>query len=225
MRHFFLITSLVSFYVLTGQAQKATQEALQRACSCFSGTSIEGLEEEQLLAHVDSCLEEGLYVNLSGVLREQGASLDQDNTMFALAQYLQQELGRNCVSFRQVTKALARNQLEEVKEDNQRSSGLLYQFNSNQQFPIFILLTPDNELEEFIWLKEFDGSTRFMQGIKPHLYTTVEIVWKEVELYDQVTNSYPYYKEIILIEVREKIDKPQRKAWIKAYERASKRKD
>ena len=158
-------------------------------------------------------------------MREHGASLDNDSSMFALAHYLEQELTGGCASFRQATKGLAAKQLEEIKIKNKSSVGLLYQFNTNQQFPIFTLINRDNEAEDFIWLHEFDGSTRFMQGIKPYWYTPVEIVWKEVELYDRVTNQYLYYKEVLLIEEQEKIDKKRRKGWIKAYERAPKRKD
>lgn len=225
MIRFYLVTTIILFGIPVGHAQKATQEALQLACACFEGTPLEDLVEQQLTTRIDSCLGEGLYVNLTGVLREQGASLDRDSSMYRLAQYLQQQLTQRCASFRQVTKALANNQLEEVKVKNQRTEGVFYQFNTNQQFPIFVLLTFENELEDFLWLHEFDGSTRFMQGIKPFLYTKVEIVWREVELYDRLTNSYAIYREILLIEEKEEIDKKERKAWIKAYERTLKRKD
>ncbi|MGH1335097.1 MAG: hypothetical protein ACRBFS_03140 [Aureispira sp.] len=224
MTHFCLFLILL-FCGESLQAQKATKEALQRACNCLDGTNLEKGEGLLLTMRVDSCLEEGLYVNLSGVLREQKASIDNDSSMFALAQYLQDALTRNCSSFREAAKSLASNQLEEVKVENQRTKGLLYQFNTNQQFPIFVVITPDYKLENFLWFHEFDGSTRFMKGIKPYLYTPVEIVWREVELYDRVNGRYPYYKEILLIEEQEKIDKKSRKAWIKAYERSSKRKD
>lgn len=211
--------------VATAQAQKATQEALNIACACLSDHTLKELEASRITVLVDSCLEEGLYVNFSGVMREHEANLDHDSSMFALAQHLEQELTRGCASFRQATKGLAANQLEEVKMENKNSMGLLYQFNTNQQFPIFTLINADNEAENFIWLHEFDGSTRFMQGIKPYWYTPVEIVWKEVELYDWVTHQYLYYKEVLLIEEQKKINKKRRKAWINAYERALKRKD
>lgn len=225
MQQLYWIILLFFPLIMWGQNQKATQEALGIACNCLQGVSWEKVEQEKLSNKVDSCLEEGLYVNFSGVMKEQGASLDKDSSMLALAQYLQQELTRSCASFRQASKSLATQQLQEIKQENQSSQGILYALNTNQQFPVFVLLTVDNQLEKFVWLHEFDGSTRFMQGIKPYWYTQVEIVWKEVELYDQVTNSYPYYKEILLIEEKEKIDKKRRKAWIKAYEQAAKRKD
>lgn len=206
-------------------AQKATQEALQGACACLEGSSMEGLTGDFLSARIDSCLQEGLYVNLSGVLREQGASLNNDSSLFALAQYLQQALTRDCAGFRQIAKGLAAEQLTEVKATHQRSSGILYQLNTNQQFPVFVLLTEEDKLEQFLWLREFDGSTRFMQGLQPYLYTKVDIVWQDTELYDGVTNRYIYYQEVLLIEETEKIDKATRKAWVKRYERSSKRKD
>lgn len=208
---------------LCGQDQKATQEALRLACTCLQGVEWKTIPTKHLSSKIDSCLEEGLYVNFSGVMREQGASLDNDSSMLALAQYLQQELMRSCASFREASKGLAAQQLQEIKQENQTSQGILYSFNTNQQFPIFVLLTADYQLEEFVWLQEFDGSTRFMQGIKPYWYTPVEIVWEEVELYDQVTQSYLYHKKVLLIEEQEKIDKKRRKAWMKAYEQGAKK--
>jgi hypothetical protein len=205
--------------------QAATEEALQRACTCLETVPVTELAIAQLATQVDSCLEEGLYVNLSGVLREQGANLDNDSSMLVLAQYLEQELTRGCRGFRQISQQLAAEQLQEVKQENQRSTGILYALEDQQRFPTFLLLNKEQELEAFLWLHEFDGSTRFMQGIKPYWYTEVEIVWREVELYDASTNSYPFYKEIILIEEKGNIDKRRRKAWIKAYEQSSKRKD
>lgn len=220
-----LILMLLLQLVTIVPAQKATKEAIKGACACLSVYSLQTLEEQRINMLVDSCLEEGLYVNFSGVMREHGASLDNDSSMMALAHHLEQELTRDCDAFRQASKSLAASQLEEIKSKNKRSTGLLYLFNTNQQFPIFTLINTDNEAEDFIWLHEFDGSTRFMQGIKPYWYIPVEIVWKEVELYDKVTQQYLYYKEIILIEEQEKIDKKRRKAWIKAYERTLKSKD
>lgn len=225
MMRFCLTLVILLQLVAVVQAQKATKEALSRACACLSARSLEELQGIGATVLVDSCLEEGLYVNFSGVMREHGASLDNDSSMLALAQYLEQELTRACGSFRQVAKGLAANQLEEIKIENKSSVGLLYQFNTNQQFPLFTLINKNNEAENFIWLHEFDGSTRFMQGIKPYWYTPVEIVWKEVELYDRVTQQYLYYKEVLLIEEQEKIDKKRRKAWVNAYERTLKGKD
>lgn len=205
------------FFPLCLIAQTATEEALERACACFGSLVVDSLSYKRLSAVADSCLEEALYTNLTGVLKENQASLDDNDAMFRVAQQLHHALLEDCQGFRQFSKALAGYQVTEVKAKNQSSTGLLYGFNTNQQFPIITILTQDLQTLDFVWFREFDGSTRFMNGIEDYQNRVVEIVWKDLELYDVVTQSYPFYKEIILIEEVQELSNKERKDWVKRY--------
>lgn len=203
--------------------QSATQEALELACVCLEYDSLP--PPHRLSPLLDSCIGEGLYRNLTGVLREQGARLDMDSSFFRVAQYLHEALSRDCIYFRDFTQNLAAQQLEVVKEKNQQSRGLLYEFNTAQQFPTLVLITPENRLEHYLWLHEFDGSTRFMNGIKTYQNSQMLVVWKAVELYDVVTQSYRIHREILLVEEDGPLTNKERRAWIKRYHKAVKTKD
>lgn len=208
-----------------GSAQTATEEALANACICFETTARTEVSPERLIPLTDSCLSEGLYVNLTGVLREQGGRYDNDSSLYAVAQYLHEELSRSCPGFRQMTHALAAQQLEMVKTEHQQTRGLIYEYNDAQQFPVIVLLTESQQLEHFLWLREFDGSTRFMDGVQPYRFTRLLIVWQEVELYDRVTRNYRLYKEILLIEEESTVSSKERRAQLQSYKRAIKGKD
>lgn len=203
--------------------QSATQEALELACVCLEYDSLP--PQHRLSPLLDSCIGEGLYRNLTGVLREQGAQLDTDSSLFRVAQYLHEALNRDCIYFRELTQGLAAQQLEVVKEENQQSRGFLYGFNTEQQFPTLDLITPENRLERYLWLHEFDGSTRFINGIKAYQNSRIIVIWKAVELYDVVTQSYRIHREILLVEEDGPLTSKERRAWIKRYRKAVKTKD
>ena len=204
--------------LLFGQI-RATEEAFDKACTCFNVVDFVNLDQAHLSIKADSCIEEALYTNLTGVLKENNTSFEDSEGMLKLAKIMHEYLLKNCEGFQQFSKQMATQQVTEIKQKNNSNIGLLYDFNTNQQFPIISILTEKNEVLEFIWFREFDGSTRFMDGIKAYQNTVVEIIWKDVELYDVVTRSYPFYKEIILIEELRRIDKKERKAWVRSYEK------
>lgn len=200
----------------------ATEEALEKACACFDGVDFINLDQRYFSTKADSCLEEALYTNLTGVLKEQNTSLEDSEGMLKVAKVMHQYLLENCAGFQTFSKGMASQEVTEIKQKNKSNIGLLYSFNTNQQFPIITILTEDNEALEFIWFREFDGSTRFMSGIKDYENTVVEIVWKEVELYDVVTQKYPFYKEIVLIEELKVIEKKERRTWVRGFEKGRK---
>jgi hypothetical protein len=209
--------------LLLGQTT-ATEEAFGKACACFNAVDFINLDQKYFSIKADSCIEEALYTNLTGVLKENNTSLEDSEGMLKVAKVMHQYLLKNCEGFQQFSKQMATQEVTEIKQKNDSNIGLLYSFNTNQQFPIITILTEDNEALEFIWFREFDGSTRFMEGISGYENTVVEIIWKEVELYDVVTQKYPFYKEIVLVEELKVIDKKERKAWVKEFEKGRGRK-
>lgn len=200
-------------------AQTATEEALDKACNCFESIDFSSLPFDQLDTKTDSCLQEALYTNLTGVLKENQATLDDNDAMFRLAQIIEKGLLMNCLGFQVFSKRSAERRVAEIKQKHPSATGLLYEMNTDGQFPILKIITEDYEILEFIWFREFDGSTRFMKGIKDYKNTVVEIVWQDLELYDAEKQRYPFYKEILLIEEVREVDNKARKAWVKAVKR------
>ncbi len=221
MNKFGFILLLLSFPILL-PAQAATKEALDKACACFNAIDFEQRDFESLSFVADSCIEEALYSNLTGVFKENNATLDDNDAMFQLAQLINAHLLANCEGFQQFAKRIAQRQVETVKQKNPSNIGLLYELNSDAPFPIFTIITEDYQALEFVWFREFDGSTRFMDGIKDYKNTVVEIVWKDLELYDATNKTYPFYKEILLIEELKTIETKARKEWVSNYKKTQK---
>lgn len=206
-------------------AQTATEEALDKACTCFGTVDFEEVPFNYLEQVTDSCLQEALYTNLTGVLKENNTNIDDANGLFKVAQLIQAHLLEHCEGFQLFSKRLAARRVEEVKAKNFSTTGLLYHLNLDGRFPVFTILTEDNQTVDIYWIREFDGSARFFDdGFENFENTIVEVVWREeIEIYDPVKQRYPFYKEVLLIEEVKTIDKKERKAWVKEYERRLKK--
>ncbi|MDC0231141.1 hypothetical protein OAK19_04180 [Aureispira] len=198
-------------------AQSATNNALDKACDCLKNKNFDVLLLSKVSLTADSCIQDALYTNLTGVLKENNATLDDSDALFKLAQLIHVELSKKCRGFQKFSTRIAEVMVKEVKNKNPSDIGLLYKLNTEGQFPVFTILTQEKKAIQFIWLQEFDGSSRFMNGIQNYQNTIVEIVWKELELYDPQNKTYPYYKEILMVEELRMIDSVERKAWINAY--------
>lgn len=203
--------------LLPAQAQLATQEALDKACSCLNDKDFSLGAAERAHFLFDSCMQEALYTNMTGVLEEQNASLEDAASMARLGSYFQTYLDSNCVGYRNFSTRQALEVVEEIRQSHPSSKGLLYQIDFEAPFPIISILNDTAECLDFLWLREFDGSTRFMEGIKDYDYTLVEIFWREVELYNAEQKKYQLYKEIVLIETRGTLNHQERQARKRRY--------
>ncbi len=215
IRHsIFLLVFFCPFYCY---AQSATDEAFEKACDCFNSVNFNSLTLVGVSASADSCIQEAFYTNLTAVLKENNASIEDAHAMHKLALSMQTHLSENCKGFFHFSVRMAEKEVMEVKETYPSERGLLYDFNKDNQFPVFTVITEDHQARKFIWFREFDGSTRFMNGIKSYKNTVVDIYWKEIELYDAATQKYPYQKEILLIEEIRVLGKEEQKAWVGTY--------
>jgi len=215
MRILFLICAV--FIGRLASAQSATEEALDKACHCFDAVDFPNRAFAELHQVADSCIEQALYTNLTGVLEENKASLEDSPSMLRVAKRFHTHLFQNCQGFQVFSKRMAQKEVAEIKEETPRTTGLLYSINTEGQFPVVIILDEQGQSHEFLWFREFDGSTRFFDGMKPYKSTLVEVYWEELELYDAKNKTYAYYKEIVLIEERKTLSKKERRTRIKAY--------
>jgi hypothetical protein len=112
--------------------------------------------------------------------------------------------------------------VEEIRQNYNSSTGLVYAFETKGRFPVFQILTEDQQVLSFYWIREFDGSARFFEGIKAYENKIVEIIWDDIELYALDSQKYVFYPEIILLEERKTLDKKEAKDRIKAYQKIAK---
>ncbi len=220
---------VLALFLLLGKGllfaqDRATEEALERACTCFGNQNFGTISMLQADAVADSCLQYALYTNLTGVLEEQKASLKNSESMLRVAQLFSSYLSENCVGFRAYSDKIAQQKVEIIKQKNSSTVGLLYALECEGKFPVFRILTDKNEVIDFFWIREFDGSARFFEGGKAYANTVIEVFWKELELYDASQQKYIYYKEIILLEELNTVAEKERKEKLKAYKKEQKKK-
>lgn len=206
------------------QAQSATAEALDRACRCLQDNELDSVAYERLQPLADSCLEVGLYTNLTGVLEEQNALLGNDSAMLGVAQKMYTYLNLNCATFRTFAKRTAAQQLVEIKASYPKTIGLLYELDTESKFPTFGIITTQNERLEVHWIREFDGSARFFGGLKGYENTVVEITWRPLEIYEWGNQNYTVFNEIYQLDELQVISKKDSKSWIKKYKKKMKNK-
>lgn len=219
MRRIYTLFQFMLIFSFQGFSQTATEEALDKACDCFNSVNFSEIDYKYIHLKADSCIQEALYTNLTGVLKENNLSLADDEAMLQVAKRIGTFLADSCKGFQVFSSRLAEQKVAEVKKNNPSDSGLLYELKNNGTFPIFVLLTDKNEALEFAWFREFEGSARFFKGIKDYQNTIVSIVWQELELFDTSTKKYKIYKEILLLEELETIEEKERKDWIHHYKR------
>lgn len=219
MRRFFILLPFLFILSFQSFSQTATEEAWGKACDCFNSVNFNEIAYKYINLKADSCIQEALYTNLTGVLKENNLSIEDDEAMFQVAKRIGAFLSDSCKGFQMFSSRLAERKVEEVKKNNPSDSGLLYELKTNEILPTFVILTDKNEALEFVWFREFEGSTRFLKGIKDYQNTIVTIIWQELELFDVQTKKYKIYKEILLLEETDKVDEKGRKDWILHYKR------
>lgn len=63
----------------------------------------------------------------------------------------------------------------------------------------YIVITENNSEKSFIWLRQFPGSEKFMNGIAGSIGKKVNIKWQEIEVYLPLAKGYYKVKEITAI--------------------------
>lgn len=199
--------------------QSATEEAFEKSCNCLTKVALEDLSYNALDSVLEDCIKEGLYTNLTGVLQEQGAILGNDTAMARVAVQMHQYLSENCIAFRNYNEQIAQQKVTSVRVRNPADTGLAYSLETQGRFPVLSIINSGNEMVSFYWVREFDGSTRFFEGIKDYQNTKIEVLWRTIEIYDATNQKYQIYKEIYQIEELGIVSNKEKKKWIKAYKK------
>jgi len=200
------------------QGQTATEEALNKACACYASVDFTTVPYSRLSYFSDSCLQVALYTNLTGVLSENKIDLNNSTSMLKLANSIADKMTNNCPDFQTYSLRLAQKKVAQIRVKYPSVRGLMYALDTKGQFPVLYLISEDNQQEVFYWLGEFDGSSRFMNGLKPYRQQLVEVYWKDVAWYNKTQKQYINYKEIVLIEEGQQLDTKDYNKWIDEFE-------
>lgn len=192
----------LSFFV---QAQTASDRVLDEACTCLEEQNFDIVPVDSLELKADSCISEAIIYNMTALLKERNVDLDDDGNMQELGEFLAELLFTNCNAFREYSLQYAIKQTEIQRIPYQRDTGQILSIETSGLYT-FIYIWQNEEEVRYLWLREFDGSSRFFtESWETMKDKKIEILWNPIELYDIYTQSYQNYKEIKLMEELETV--------------------
>ncbi|MCH2043069.1 MAG: hypothetical protein MK212_02925 [Saprospiraceae bacterium] len=187
-------------------AQTASDRVLDEACICLQTTDFNTVSMDSIDIKADSCISEAIIYNLTALLREQKVDLDDDKDMQELGEFLAELLFTQCAAFREYSVLYAIKQTEIQRLPYQRDTGQILSVETSGLYTFIYIWQGEKEVR-YLWLREFDGSSRFFSESWDLMRDKkIEILWNPIELYDIYTQSYQNYKEIKLMEELETVE-------------------
>lgn len=195
---YFLALQLIASPILA--QRPASELAMEKACQCLSSQDLKNLMGKSLENAGDSCLELAFWPHITMLMKEFDLQESEPDDLFLLAKNLGQQLALQCPAYAHYAKQVAMGDLNARKGDRERQVGILLSFHPNALPPYFTVLDSSGQKFDYYWLREFDGSARFFDGIDQFQHTEMEVVWQRIELFDPIHKKYNSYCEIILME-------------------------
>lgn len=216
--YFFLLLTLCSMTNIMGQS--ATDWAVEKACQCLS--AVDSLKPKQ----GEACLEKAVWAELEQLLKEANIDKASADALPQLAQVLVDQLLQSCPAYQRYAQLMAKENLEAAYLIWNQQTGLLTALDTKSWPARFTLLDSLGHEHDFYWIREFDGSARFFNGLSGYESTEVELIWQENYYYNPKDNSYQAYQEVVRIEELKKGSKAvlEQKYWSKVKTKRRKRK-
>ena len=205
MKHWLLVSIPILSSFGHVVAQSVFDKILNQSCECLEKQNLGQIGTDSLEIKTDSCISQAIVYNISALLAEGTVDLDSDESMQQLGVELAELFFKDCEAFRTYSMRYALQQTQIQQESYQRDTGQLVDVESRGSYNFLYLWQGEREVE-YLWLREFDGSSRFFPKARDSMRSKrVEILWDEIEVYDRNTESYNRYKEIKLIEELETV--------------------
>lgn len=198
-----LIFLLLLLPCLRTVAQKTDFEKMTAdACACMGRQSMEAMDLARLEQYIDSCSEHSLYYHLPQIMANTALDFNNQEQVTRFAERMGQQLYSECAAYRQYWTERARGQLREKQAKMPLAIGKIERIDRSLDGTrqVFWLRLNTMQLLPFYWLREFDGSARFLGDTQAHLGKRVQILWDNISLYDPTRGKYETLREIQLIE-------------------------
>jgi hypothetical protein len=151
---------------------------------------------------MERCLQEGIMKHYSELSSEYKLDLTDRNKMYTMATELTNKLLITCPKFIDYIAALNKKLKKESTGDNATGSteGKFVKLN-NREFTYLIIREEGEKETQFLWLKHFNGSERFMIEPDKLRNKSLRVKWQEYEVYLPKANGYYKIKEIVAVEL------------------------
>ena len=133
---------------------------------------------------------------LEAVADERKISMDDNDGMHKIGVDIGKDLlALKCDGFMQLAMKMAKK--DEV--DNSYEEGKFKRIDS-KGFNYIVITDNNNEEKSFLWLKQFPGSEKFMNGGANYIGKKISIKYQELEVYLPQAKGYYKVKEIISLD-------------------------
>ncbi|MEO6521469.1 MAG: hypothetical protein ABIN91_07325 [Mucilaginibacter sp.] len=177
---------------IIGPAEKKLADTI---CDCLVHKDLlKVTNKEEAVAFYTDCINQhsDLLIALS---EEQNADMTDLEAMKKLGINLALTLMKNqCPGFVQLSKFMAEKEISNNNNVNSSTTGILKRID-NKGFN-YLVINNNGAEKSFLWLRQFAGSEKLINGITTSIGKKVTIKWQEIEVYLPVAKGYYKVKEI-----------------------------
>ena len=203
MKRFLVLLVLLSLFISKTFSQTAhvqgpaERKMVDSLCSCVTKLDLSKItNKQQAEAAYTECVERHIDI-LTELADERHVDIADSKAMEKVGVDLAMSLMKqNCKAFTQLATLMGG---ENDKEKSATESGNIVRI-ENRGFNYFIISGPDHKEKSFIWLSQFPGSEKFMNGVTPYVGKKVNIAYREIEVYLPQAKGYYKVKEILSID-------------------------
>jgi hypothetical protein len=199
----FLILSFA--YLVKAEAQTAPvsveKSLTDTICSCMTATDFSKVNNKKdAMDVITDC-----FGRKTDLLMKLADEKHIDPTDQAAMKQLGIQIGKdllneNCSAFLKISEKLSINKSEEENGNEGTTSGAFKRIEL-KGFNYIVLTDNNNGEKSFIWLRQFPGSEKFMNGAANLAGKKISVKWHELEVYLPSAKGYYKIKEITSIDI------------------------
>lgn len=198
---FFLLFGLI--FIQTSFAQTtitpAEKKVTDTICNCLSGLDLDKIKNKQeAVTLFTECFGKRMDLLLA-VAEERHLDETDEAAMKQLGIGIAKILmAQNCAAFTKLAVKMATDQVdkaEKIESKEGTSEGKLKRIEL-KGFNYLIISDNNNSEKSFLWLRQFPGSEKFMNGVTAIAGKKVKVSWRELEVYLPSSKGYYAVKEI-----------------------------
>ena len=176
-----------------GPIEKRMTDSL---CSSISRLDLSKIRtQEEAVAAYTQCVEEHADL-LNDLATERNADITDVTAMKRIGIDLAFDLYKmKCEKFTKLSTVMAMKTTNKDLSQSDVTIGTLKRIDQ-KGFNYIVIVDKDNNEKSYIWLRQFPGSEKFMDGVTVYVGKKVKITWTSIEVYLPQSKGYYSVKEI-----------------------------
>ena len=169
-------------------------------CGCLGMVKIDSIHNKtQAITEFANCF--GQHTSLlMKVAEEKHVDINDKESMKLVGHDIGLDLFKiNCAAFSQISVKMASGDEEKVADESESTTGKFKRIDL-KGFNYIVIADGNGNEKSFLWLREFQGSDKFMKGTLTLAGKKLKITWHEMEVYLPLAKGYYKVKEITAID-------------------------